>query len=424
MSEQIDPQYYSKRLPEQEANWGFSIQELDPLLRTHRSADEVLIDRPEAPRVAADIVNSGGINIIDPMSEPKPGTMSHYVEVGIYDYELKEAGLDDLAVAGKILNPASIEDPGILAKITDRERQNLFDRAVELVRGNLDTGYLNIPNELLSTVTDVSQVFEVENGRGGKFKVLNFSESALEGRNLQSIMNSFREMDDLTGGTSTETVSVVAIFPETLDVWKSVKEEAAEIGAKGTAAFANGTGVICLNESTIKTTETAAPEEDHSDEKLVVEPGDVGVTMFHELAHVMENELIRQGSVLPSEKFGWNLARTTSGYVDTSVKPEFKGDVENPTKYGATNHREDVAESAAAMYVGGDYADELDEMRMKAIVEMYKDRHSGNEGPAFLRCKEVNLMAIEPSAKIGTELKRPVTYRPKIEYRVKTVPVI
>lgn len=116
------------------------------------------------------------------------------------------------------------------------------------------------------------------------------------------------------------------------------------------------------------------------------------------------------------------MPRNEDGSINHKAPAVYKGDPNkrSPSAYGDLDHREDVAETATAMFVGGMWANRVDEARKQAIIDMYAERHTGQEGPAYLWCDELDLHTLSQNGKqLGSGLARPVRLKPQITYVVR-----
>lgn len=281
----------------------------------------------------------------------------------------------------------------------------------------LDIRYASMDSGNWKHVKNVSQIFEVSNG-AVSFNVFNFTPTILSGVPLQKMMNAIREMDHQTGGESTAALSAIMILTEDAPRWKQSTEEAKVAGAVGTNAyFLNG--AIVINEKVLKSERSQSAYEKPEGDSFSIAGDDIEAIVFHELTHVAEHKLLSiPNTKLPSEKFGWNAVRGKWGHIDSLTPLSFEGDTKSPSRYGQTAAGEDVAESATAMYVGGEWGTSVDESRQKAIGDLYRERHSGEYGPELLTCEELNLNDVAESGKVGSRLMHGVTVKPKYTYEI------
>ena len=417
MPEILQPNsYYANTLPGVGIEYGSVIQELEPGQRVSCPQNEVLLFGDDLQARVEDLVHHGGIEYRDP--KDYPGKISNMVEVLVSATELAAKGISLEIVNGNgHIGNAKAEAVGLKQIFSDREKQVLRKAASRKVELALDRPYALLPSRFTEKLENVTQLFDVENGRDG-FKLINFSNTVVDGLALAKIMNAVRVMDQLTGGASTEELKVIAILPDTIPAWANeVTESAAGIGAKKMMAFAGGNGVLALNEDMFKHQQTINTGE--ITDTFTVSENDIESTMFHELTHLVENELIRRGDIRPSEAFGWNIQRDTMGFPVKGAATTFTSNQHNPAQYGRINDREDVAESAAAMFAGGDWAAALDDGRKQAITNLFAKRHSGMAGPSHLRCTEQNLQTITADKRLGMELvDGPVVFMPELTYRL------
>ncbi|MEO7364351.1 MAG: hypothetical protein ABIV43_02475 [Candidatus Saccharimonadales bacterium] len=414
MNSETNNYNYANTLPAGEQDWGVNVQELDPTQRVTRPVGEVLLDSEAYDERVTELVHNGGVEFLslDERPEVSPRTFS----VDLSQEDLAQAGLTEALAGRSFLNDTDIEQHDLHTVFAGKERDLIERQAAFAVAANTDDDYNLLPTAALGEVENISQIFEVNNGRDG-FRIMNFSETPLTGYALQKLMNSLREMDQVTGGSSTEAVKVLAILPETSKIWGEIKDSASEVGAARSTATAGGNGAVMINEYLLKQKQVpqlGAREVD----AMAVSGNDIESTLFHELTHIVEAKLKTEHKALPSEKFGWAYERNEYNVPNLSQDAVFNGGLKNPSPYGQTEAGEDVAESAAAMFVGGDWADALDAGRKQAISELFAERHSGVEGPAYLRCIETDIAAIDDKSRLGGQLLQAVAIKPRIGYYI------
>lgn len=413
MSEHFHSQGYtehSRRLPESEATQGFSVEELAGGGRAQLPVEEAFVNHDEVAEIIAAKIDSGEVPI-----DEQNGTVHAWARVRVSDRELASIGLADSYKDRWQIELTDNTEPELQALISKKGQDALAEAVTNAVRPYLDRDYAHFPNAFLESAAKLSQIFTVDNGRGGSFRIFNFTDTTLGGRQLSKMLNALREMDDLTGGASTEDVQAIGIFSKDAAAWKHIPVGADEVGAGYANASATGGGAISLNEELLLHAES--PEDGLSKPDGVVSGNDIEVTLFHELTHVVENRLIGTKKELPSEKFGWKLERSEFGFL-INKGSEFTGDALNPSHYGRVNAREDVAESAAAIFSGGHWNERLDDGRKRAIAELFADRHAGNAGPAYLRCMEVSVAEVEKHGKLGSHLRQKISIKPHITYDI------
>lgn len=224
-------------------------------------------------------------------------------------------------------------------------------------------------------------------------------------------MNALQAMDQSTGGQSTEDLSVLAFMPDDAPAWR-------EVGKDGKVTTHSGitfpSAAIALKEVLLK-----HPNGTETPGDFTVSGDAIDVTLFHELTHLEEQRHVFMGGKFAEESFGWRIARDGFGFMEQGAVAVFEGEQLNPAIYGRKNEREDSAETAAAMFAGGVHADRLDDARVQAMGELFANRHTGVEGPAYLTCTERKINEVIANGKIGTHLKQEVTFRPHFVYSLE-----
>ena len=405
LSQNID--MYASTLPEGVKDWGVAISELAPEQRLPRKIEDVFATRDEALEVANKIVSDGGVEI----SNGGEG-QGDFVEVTIKKSELSAVGCDEEFMKGFAFDESDVKNPAareLLLKATDKK---VKEAAARKVLQKMDRDFNALDSRYLEHAKNLTQLYTIENGRGGEFRIFNFSGTNLEGDKLAQLLNAVREMDQLTGGRSTEAVKAVGIFSEDDPMWAKTGESKPS-GANVANAAANGMGGIAINERLLKI--KTARQLGSAESTFVVGKGEIEATMFHEMTHVIEG-MLPANEPLPSEEYGWTIPRAENGYMIPGATAVFEGAQVSPSKYGTSSPGEDVAESATAMFAGGEWHHRLNDERIIAIQGLYAKVHSGQVGPAYIRCNEVNLGSIGDDSKLGTNLTEKVTFTPNIYY--------
>jgi len=251
MPEQLIEYNYANLMPNGEQNWGFEIHELHPEQRTVRPYDQVMLfgKLPAHNKVieqsVEDHYNNGEYEIVP---DDDQSVAPYMIDVKVPATELSEKVGRDIA-PGRITALTEI-DESLRTALADYYPKDEIASAIKVgMRLNRKTDYTGLPEDCFEEGMTVSQIFEVQNGRGGSFNIINFSEMALEGDHLQQLMNAIREMDDLTGGASTTDVSAIAILPRSAPRWKqNVTGSDTELGNNEVLAVATAQQAIVFNE--------------------------------------------------------------------------------------------------------------------------------------------------------------------------------
>lgn len=192
--------YYAKTLPEGQTAWGFSVQELNPEHRIPKTFNEVFANKDDSHAAAANLVRSGAVQYAQPAD-----TLCDHVYVNVTVRELQAFGCSDRLARQFFFTRDEIDNPALQQLIAQRQTEALHDAATRKVQGALDNAYEYFDAKYIEPADEkITQIFTVSNGRGSSFNILNFSATMLQGRSLAEMLNAIREMDQLTGGKSSE----------------------------------------------------------------------------------------------------------------------------------------------------------------------------------------------------------------------------
>lgn len=248
----------------------------------------------------------------------------------------------------------------------------------------------------------------------------NFSGSRLSGNQTDKIANGIRAVCDATGGGILQRLKVMAIVrsddPFIYHDLPGCNEKQVAHGRvyRGAAVFSEG--LINRTAELVRPVQSwrqglatiARPSEpDHV-------PGDkLQLTVVHELSHVVALDGAQDGEAIEEygRATGWEW---TDVYVQGQRVPKQRGQPMNPVLYGRVNDCEDAAVTAEAEFAGGKLWEQYDDSRRSALQRIWTLRHSGLQGPAFVRATEEPLMP--PHLRVASG--QPVTILPRYAYRV------
>ncbi len=237
-------------------------------------------------------------------------------------------------------------------------------------------GYESLERAYLVILGSIKQAFTLE-AFGQTFPLYNFNDEPLAHEQLAAICNATRAAVQRTGGGILERLKMMAVLPgfreddENDQRAQFLKGLWAENKTKAMAAV----GGVLLNAAQLHV------EEKDSDLFAV---DDLESTVVHELDHI-NSKLLNEpkGSIGPFAKaVGWRFSASAGQEVYEGAHP-------HPSKYGSTAGREDEAETAAALHSGRE--DLVSRDRRAAKQAVWDETHSGAHGPAYIKCKEIDL---------------------------------
>ncbi len=421
MSEQLHSEYnYVGKLPEGMRDQGFKVETLNsrgaPL-----PVDQVLATYEERKQDILNRLTAGDdIRLLhDGESEAEDEVkILPYVEVKIptleYEHKITQGAIIPSGRNG-IYSMAHITASqasrlGISGTFPEIEKEALQQFAVDRAASFYDVDYMGIPEDIAKSVNVVSQVFELTS-RDKEVRLFNFTETLISDQQLQKIINALRHSEDMSGGTTMKKLSTIAIIPKECPYWGALPEEATERGGAMRTGVTRGRRAIMVNEELLLPPKNE--DKPGKVENYVVGEGDLEATIYHELMHVASNDT---AEVAFGKSVGWEVPVNDFGSIDKGQKQHFHGDFDSPSVYGGIEVGEDVPETATAQYMGSEWDDRLSSNRKSAMAELWVSVRSDQEGPAYVKCNEVDITKLP--RKVGLSLQAKLAIRPEFFYRV------
>lgn len=418
MSSSETQTFPSQMLPENLPNYGFEVHVL-PYQPEAVPINQVLANIDEIRTAFVNRYQSGdGVRVLganeQPNSEEQESRIIANLKVPEAAYLAgEEAGilLPNLnSISGRrtayLTGPQAAENG--VPSYFKKEATEALDQAIPKVAlGLSDADYAFLDGSMLNKQKTVHQVFELQYG-SSKLRLYNFGQTPVTEASLKKLTNAMREQNDRTGGAAMEAVSVMAIVPEHDTYWNPAADlkEGLTVNAQ-----TSGLGAITLNERIFKEDYNGKRDLQYTQGAHNV-PDDIENIVAHEIQHALAN----RGKDTAAHKafgeaVGWKYQTDDKGKIVRHSKHEFKGDILNPTEYGATEPDEDLAETGAALHTGGEWAVALGKKRTEAMLGFWAAQHTGIQGPTYIRCHELDLHNL-PN-KLGEGISRPIAIRPE-----------